>query len=444
MILKLAEDESSILEYKEEVNDGFFKSLSAFANTDGGTIILGISNEKNIKGIDLSNGNQETIINKIIHSLGIQPKIQVTKHKNKNILSISVEKSSNPISFKSIYYKRIGNTTRVMTTNELRTKLLSGVSWESQTGNYSIDDIKEETVKEFVRLGINEGRLPEILAGESIELILKRLELIINGKLTNAAILLFGKNPQKYFMNANIRVGGFKGNDEVIIVNDKTINGNLFEQVINAEEAIKFCINVRYVITGKKLDRDDIWDYPLNALREALLNSIIHRDYFDNDTQIQIKIFKDWLWFYNPGKLVDDLTIEQLKTSHPSKPRNRLIASVFYRSGKIEKFGSGILRITEACKKQALPEPDFIEEFGGFSVKFSKFFKGLNKRQTIAIGYIQEYGSINNSKYQEITNTTRETSKRDLAKMLKIGIVQKEGEGKFTKYVLSSMTHNDP
>ena len=157
--------------------------MSAFANTEGGTILLGVSDKKEVKGIDLSKGKQETLINKITHSLGIQPRIEAIEDEGGTILSIAVEKSSNPISYKAIYYTRIGNTTRAVTPSELRKIMLNGVSWESQTGEYSLDEIKEETVREFVRLGINEERLPESLAKENIESILKRLDLMNKWKI---------------------------------------------------------------------------------------------------------------------------------------------------------------------------------------------------------------------------------------------------------------------
>ena len=424
-------NENNKIEFKEKVNENFFKSLSAFANTDGGCIYLGIKDDKSIKGF---NGQQENIINQIIDCLGIQPKIEIENIEDKEILLIKVEKSNNLIAYKNIYYKRIGNTTRIMPQNEIRKRLLEGISWESQTKNFSIKDIDENTIREFVKYGISTGRLPSIPNNETIESILEKLGLIINNKITNAGILLFGKNPQKYFISADIKVGVFKGNDATNIISDKVIKGNLFEQVIKAEEAIKFAINVKYSITGKTSERKEIWDYPLSAIREALLNSIVHRDYFDATSSIQIKIFKDWLWFYNPGKLVDDLTIENLKTSHPSKTRNPLIASIFYRAGLIEKFGSGIDRIMNACKQEIIPQPEFLEECGGFSVKFRKEFLELNERQNNALSAIKEKGLISNSEYQEITGATRETSKRDLALMLKLGILHKVGEGKMTKY----------
>lgn len=432
MVIDLSEiNEGNKIELKEQVNENFFKSLSAFANTNGGCVYLGVKDDKSVEGFT---GQQESVINQIIDCLGIQPQIEAEKLEGKEILLVKIEKSNNLIAYKNIYYKRIGNTTRVMPQNEIREKLLEGISWESQTGSFSTEDINENTIREFVKYGISTGRLPSIPESETIESILEKLGLVINGKITNAGILLFGKNPQKYFINANIRVGAFKGNDATTIISDKLIDGNLFEQVAKAEEAIKFAINVKYSITGNTSERKETWDYPLSAIRETLLNSIVHRDYFDNTSPIQIKIFKDWLWFYNPGKLVDDLTVESLKTSHPSKTRNPLIASIFYRAGFIEKFGSGIDRIMNACRKEIIPQPEFLEECGGFSVKFRKEFAGLNERQNKALLIIKEKGLISNSEYQEITGATRETSKRDLSLMLKLDILHKVGEGKTTKY----------
>jgi len=435
LTLDLSKNESVILEYKEEINTNFYKSLSAFANTKGGIILLGVTDKKEPKGIDLPKGRQETIINQIVDSLGIQPEINILTIEGKNILSVLVEKSSNPISYKGKYYKRVGNTTREMQREELKKMFLKDVSWDTLTGNYSIDEIDTEIVRYFIKLANSKKRLPIVGEDESIQSILERLDLIIDGKLTNASILLFGKNPQKYFTSATLRVGAFKDNTGVTFIGDRQIKGNLFKQAIDGEEALKFYNNVKYVISGK-LQRDEYWDYPLDAVREALLNALIHRDYFDSGTEIQAKIFKDSLWIYNSGGLTGGLTLEQIKGQHPSRSRNKLIMNIFYLSGMVERFGSGISRIIEKCKSQLLPEPEFKEESGGFSVYFRKEFSGLNDRQKKAIEFIREKGAINNSLYQELTQATRETSKRDLFKMVEVGIIKKEGEGKLTKYIL--------
>jgi len=443
LTLDLTKDESITLEYKEKVVDRVFETLSAFSNTNGGSLILGVTDNKEVVGIDLSNGKQEAIINKTIDLLGIQPEIKVLTQDDKKIMVITVQKFSNPIPFKGKYYKRVGNTTREMHREELKKMLLKEVSWDNLTGDYSIDEIDEETVRHFIKLANSKKRIPIVDEDESVESILERLDLIIDGKLTNASILLFGKNPQKYFISATIRVGAFKDNTGVTIIGDKLIKGNLFKQAIDGEEALKFYNNVRYVISGK-LQRDEYWDYPLEAVREALLNALIHRDYFDSSAEIQAKVFKDSLWIYNSGGLAGGLTLEQIKGKHPSRSRNKLIMNIFYLSGMVERFGSGIGRIIECCREALLPEPEFKEEFSGFSVYFKKEFTSLNERQKKAVVYIREHGSINNSKYQDLTKTTRETSKRDLTKMVELGVLEKEGEGKATKYVLSAMTHNDP
>ena len=424
-------NECETLEFKEGVCDNFFKSISAFSNSEGGCILLGVKDDKTVKGFD---GNQERVINQIIDSLGIHPKIKEIQIENKTILLIKIEKSNNLIAYKSIYYKRVGNTTRTMLQNEIKEKLLKDISWEMQINSASIEDINENTVKDFVKKGIKNGKLPSTSDKESTYSILEKLDLIMDGKFTNASILLFGKNPQRYFINSDIRIGAFKGNDATTIISDKLIEGNLFEQVEKAEEAIKFCINVRYSITGETVARNEIWDYPLSAIRETLLNAIVHRDYFDKSTPIQIKVFKDWLWFFNTGGLIEGLTLEKIKSNHPSKTRNPLIANIFYRAGFIEKFGSGIERIINTCKNETIPEPEFIEEYGGFSVKYKKEFSELNERQNKALQIIREKGIVTNSEYQEITGATRETSKRDLALLLKLGLLTKVGDGKTTKY----------
>lgn len=269
--------------------------------------------QRKSKGINLADGKQTSIANKIVHSLGIQPDIQLHNIDGKNILKIVVEKSSNPIQHKGLYYKRVGDSTRISSQEELRKLLLKDASWDALKNNFTIDDIDEETVRHFVRLATaeNKNRISDEAVTYSVEELLIHLDLLIDGKLTNAALLLFGKNPQKLFKKATVRIGLFKGNSEDLIIGDKTITGNLFKQFEEAETAIKSFINVKYDIKG--FVRDEIWDYPLVAIREALLNALIHKDYFDNNSEIQIKIFDDHIWFYNSGDLYGGLTIEDLK-----------------------------------------------------------------------------------------------------------------------------------
>ena len=429
-------NECNVVEFKVAECDGLYNTISAFANTNGGCIIVGVEDKtKEIKGINLADGKQTSISNKIVHSLGIQPDIQLHNIDGKNILKIVVEKSSNPVQHKGVYYKRVGDSTRITSQEELRKLLLKDASWDALKNNFTIDDIDEETVRHFVRLATaeNKNRISDEAVTYSVEELLIHLDLLIDGKLTNAALLLFGKNPQKLFKKATVRIGLFKGNSEDLIIGDKTITGNLFKQFEEAETAIKSFINVKYDIKG--FVRDEIWDYPLVAIREALLNALIHKDYFDNNSEIQIKIFDDHIWFYNSGDLYGGLTIEDLKAlHHPSRPRNALLMDIIYKSGYVEQFGTGIKRMRNACLKQGLPVPEFELKNSGFVLQIDKDYKNINERQRNAIKYIVENESITNIKYQELNSCSREMSKRDLKKLVDMNILKTTGDNRALKY----------
>ena len=213
--------------------------------------------------------------------------------------------------------------------------------------------------------------------------------------------------------------------------------------MFEGEEAIKNFINVTYEF--KKLVREEIWDYPLPAIREALVNSLIHRDYFNWNVQTQVKIFDDLIWFYNIGRLPEGITLKQLKEPHASVPRNPLIAHIFYLAGLIEEMGTGTGRIIKNIKLHNLPEPEFKEEMNGFSIYFRKdiytieYLKtlGLNERQIKAVQYLKEKNRITNKEYQKIANTTKRTASRDLKFLTEKGVIKQIGDtGKGTYYVL--------
>lgn len=434
--------ETQNIEYKESFGDSVLKAICGMANSNGGTIFVGVSDDGSVKGIKITNKDLEKITERIVSKLGIHPEIELKKENEKNFLVIKVMKSNVPISFNGRYYERVGNTTREMKSEKLKSFLLKGINWDSIINkDAGFNEIDEETVRMFIRLARAKGRLTIFDENVDVKTLFEHLKLSVNGKLTNGAIILFGKDPQKYFLNAVLRVIRLK--NEITSIGDRFIGGNLFKQVITGEEAIKNFINVKYEIKG--LVRKEIWDYPLEAIREALLNALIHRDYFKWNVQTQIKIFDDYIWFYNIGGLPEGITLEQLERPHSSVPRNPLIVHIFYLAGFIEEMGSGIGRIIENMKKAELPEPEFREEMGGFSVYFRKdvyteeYLKelGLNDRQIKAVMYVKEKGKITNKEYQELVNTTKRTATRDLKDLTVKKILEQIGEtGKGTYYIL--------
>ncbi len=217
----------------------------------------------------------------------------------------------------------------------------------------------------------------------------------------------------------------------ITILDDKLMRGNLFRQLEQVMQVFRLYLQVRYEIPSEMgeaaspleaLQRREIWDYPLEALREAVINALIHRDYFDPYGEISIRVYDDRVYIWSPGELPPGITVEDLKKSpHDSRLRNPLLAQVFYFAGWIERWGSGTTMIVELCRQQGLPEPDFRSEKGRFEVIFYKNpyteerlrEMGLNERQLKAVLYVKERGKITNKEYQELTGASKPTATRD-------------------------------
>jgi len=434
--------ESQTTEFKPNWQDEYLKIVCAFANTDGGELILGIDDKGNPVGLKNTKKLLEDLPNKIRNKLGIIASVTIDTREEKEIIHIQILPSSVPISYDGKYYIRSGSTIQELKGSELSQFLLKkmGKTWDSISSEAGFSEIDTSALGNFKNLAKN--RIPSISELDSIKKIFTNLELLTdNGDITNAGILLFGKRPQKFFISAKTRVGRFKTPTDII---DTVIaEGNLLEQLDATIEAIKKHLNVRFEIKG--IQREDIWDYPIEALREAVINALIHKDY-SSTAEIQIRIYDDKIWIWNPGKLPPQLTIEDLKKEHSSYPRNPLIAYTFYLAGLIERWGSGTRRIVDLCKAQGLPEPEYKEEQGGFSVWFYKDIyneenlrkMGLNERQIRAVMYMKQKGRITNREYQELNQCSRNTASNDLKTLTQKGIIKESGKkGAGSYYVIA-------
>ena len=432
--------ESQTTEFKPNWRDEYLKSISAFANTDGGKLLIGFDDQGNPIGVKNSKKLLEDIPNKIISKLGITPSVELIKKQNKEVICISIQPTTTMISYHGKHYIRCGSTTQEINGSELSQLILNkaGKSWDSLFSEVGLEEINEETVNYFKKLA--NDKVASISKSDSKKKIFTNLELINNNNLRNAALLLFGNNPQSYFFSSKARVGRFKTG--IDIVDTVIAEGNLFEQLETVLEAIKKHLNVKFEI--KDIQRKDVWDYPLEAIREAVINSLIHKDYLST-AEIQIKIYDDKIWIWNPGKLPSELKVDDLKKDHSSYPRNPLIANVFYLAGYIERWGSGTKRIVDLCKEQGLPEPEYKEEQGGFSVWFFKDIyteevlqkMGLNERQINAVLYVKEKGKITNKEYQQICSVKKRQTTDDLKELENMKIFERIGTtGKGTYYKL--------
>jgi ATP-dependent DNA helicase RecG len=270
------------------------------------------------------------------------------------------------------------------------------------------------------------------------------MDLLKENKPTNAAVLLFSKNPQKFFLQAEVKCARFKGDKPVKpFIDMKVFKGNIIDQIDKALGFILEHISMKVYLAGKP-EREERYEYPPDALREAIINAICHRDYASVG-HIQIRIFDDRIEAWNPGLLPEPLTLEDLKKKHKSIPRNPLIANCFFLIKFIEQWGTGTNDMINLCLDWGLAEPlfehitgDFVVIFRGTTLTEEQMEKmGLNPRQKKTIDYIRKYSKINRREYVKLNKVSDATAKRDLKKLVDKGVLESQGNGPETYYILS-------
>ena len=360
--------EKHIIEYKRQWDDEWLKWLCGFANADGGTLYIGISDKQHIIGVDNSKKLMEDIPNKIVSKLGIYPDVRLLEEDGKEIIEIEVAPSQESVLLDGVLYKRVGATNQIVKGQALKDfyarKL--NATWDSRIiRGATLDDIDPEAIKYFLLKGIDKGRLPKESVDDSVEKVLKNLEVMTDDdELTLAALLLFGKNPQHFCLNARIKIGRF-GRSQVALMNQDLIGGDLIRMADRVMEAL----DAKYLIRPihyEGMQRREPMELPEEGLREILYNLEIHKDY--NGPDSLIRVFDDRITFWNQGSLPAGITPESIFRSHDSQPRNRLIANAFYMAGFVEAWGRGYELITEAFTKEGLEVPTIEEEFGGVRV----------------------------------------------------------------------------
>ena len=367
----------------------------------------------------------------------------------KVVLVVTVERSGDIHAYRNIAYKRVGSHDQPLSPEEV-------VAFARNTGRIRFDtqlceeaaleDLDEEKVRWFLRKAKRERNL-DIDPDTSLKEVLGKLDLVVHGKLTNAAVLVFGERPQRFFLQSRIRCARFKGTRALDFIDMKVVDGTIPDL---REKAMKFVVeHTRHAVYFDANRRYDRWEYPLRAVEEALTNALAHRDYF-SDAEIHLSIFDDRIEIWNPGELPEPLTPEDLKREHKSIPRNRLIANALFLIKYIERWGTGTNRMMEEMKAHSLPEPGFRNTSGGFEVVLTgpgrsfeeEVEKGklhlleLNARQQKAIGFIKKQGRITRKEYSETNYIGATYAKRELNEMIAKKIIRRIGRGKSTYYVL--------
>ena len=352
--------ESQTLEYKSSFDRETIETLVAFANAQGGIVLIGVADDGAVKGVTLGKETMNEWLGQVksTTSPSIIPDIEAVTVVSKTVVAMRINECPvKPVSTRGKYFKRIAASNHQLSLSEITELYMQSLqlSWDSyEAPNESLDALSVVKIEEFIDQVNHSGRFS---LDNSPLFALEKLKFVVNNHPTRAALLLFASDPQRH----HIHIGRFK--TPAMIIDDRQITDTLFDAVDQAMKFIVSHINVAFAFDGS-LQRKERFAYPLPALREALLNAVVHRDYA-NSSDIQIKIFDDRITIFSPGKLYGGLTIKELKTdTYQSHIRNKLIAEAFYLTKNIEKFGSGFIRIRKELA--AYPNSTFsVEENGG-------------------------------------------------------------------------------
>jgi len=440
----LAEGESYTIEFKEKPDKSLAAEVCAFANASGGRIFIGIDDFNKIIGTDTSNDARSKIqdtVNKI------EPRLKIDIKVHSNIIVLTVpEGKEKPYSCPGGFYLRSGPNSQKLDRNSI-------FEFFQSEGRIRYDIIVREDLPLAERFNekaynrfIKTAKISEVLDKEAI---LKNLTCAdtIKGKtyFTNAGALFFRVNDEDIqFRHAEVVCALYKGTDKIHILDAKELNGDIVSNIDDALIFLKKHLRISYKIEG--LRRQNILELPEDALREALINAVCHRDYFEKGARTMVEIFDDRVDIVNPGGVCKGITKENF--GKISITRNSVIASMLHRIDYIEQMGTGIMRIRNAAKEANVAQPVF-ELDGFFKVTFMRDKSqsapiGSNRlqstflvdRKQAVISHLKEHGQTKTPELINILGLTEGRVRDLLREMIKDGIIEKIGNYRYAYYVL--------
>ncbi|MDR2147158.1 MAG: putative DNA binding domain-containing protein [Tannerella sp.] len=358
-------NESETVEFKTSFNMETVETLVSFANAHGGTVYVGIDDTGNAVGVSLGKETVPQWINEIKTKTepSLIPDVEIITIKGKQFVALRIsEFPIKPVSVKGKYYKRTGNSNQLLSLNEILNMHLKtfNSSWDYYFDpNHSVMDISDDKTLNLIALYNNERKYP---IEKDVFEFLTKMELIRDGKLSNGAFLLLMRNDS---ILSDIELGYFQ--NETSIKDGISISTDLITEVQEVLDFLRKHISKEFIITANPA-RIERWEYPLEALREIVLNMVVHRDYTHHGNS-SIKIFPNRIEFFNPGHLPDTISVNDLlQGTYTSECRNKLIAKVFKEINWIERYGTGIRRIRDYFMEYGSPEPLFENFQHGFRV----------------------------------------------------------------------------
>lgn len=442
----LSEGESYTVEFKESADKSLASEVCAFANASGGRVFIGVDDDGHVVGTDVSNSARSRIQDTINQ---IEPRLKVNIDVLNNIVVVTVpEGTHKPYSCSKGFYLRSGPNSQKLERDSI-------IEFFQNEGKIRYDEIIREDLPITERFSevaykryVKAAKISDVLDKTAI---LRNLNCagLIDGKLyfTNAGALFFRTNDEDVlFRHAGIVCALYKGTDKAYILDAKELNGDIVSNVDDAIVFLKKHLRVSYKI--ETLRRENILELPEDALREAIVNAVCHRDYFEKGARVMIEIYDDRVNIVSPGGVCKGITHKNFGTI--SITRNSVIASMLYRIGYIEQMGTGIMRMKNAARAAEVDEPEF-ELSGFFKVTFKRKSTSSSGSQAVASGsqavavadrkreimtFIGANGQASSTDVAEKLGLTSGRVRAILREMVSDGTIEKIGDNRYAYYVI--------
>ncbi len=442
--LLIKEGEGLSVEFKEHFSSKIDKDMVAFANTSGGHIFLGVDDQGDVVNENLSN-DLKAKINSLARNC--EPAILLENIQQiDNVVVITVgESGDKPHSCSAGYFRRLDAATQKMNQKELRflfKKSEHSISFERLIcENVTHEDISFKKVNAF--LSEAKAHLEQV----KLDAVLSSLNLSKGNCITNAGALLFAKKPRAHIFHCEMILAAFKGTDKVHIYDRVDVQDDLITQFHQAMMFLRKHLNLRSEIRGTK--RYDILEIPLEALREAVANAIIHRNYAMAGTSLMVEVYDDRVSIKNPGGLPEGMKLSELMQT--SVRRNELIADIFSRINQAERMASGFPRIMRLLSEANLPKP-MIESNAFFNITFKRDPKfkvgGIRSEESSEessvkssdkiLAAIRKNPEVTASNLAEMLGISQRAVEKQLASLKRAGKIVRIGSTKAGHWEISS------
>ena len=408
---------------------------------------IGRKDDGSIVGVKSPKKTLKSISDTISNKLHIKADVRLVPMEGRNCISIIVPKGESMVDCDGIFYIRVGNTTQTVSGPELKALLLKekNKNWLDQPSEQGVEDLSAEAFSYFISKGQNAKRIPNGVSSEDMTQILAKYDLLSSGMVTLAGALLFSDNPRSINYGAYLKIGQFDAKES--LMRDTYIEGPLVRVPdLAMEKLYEAYIPPTYTYGGGGASRYLKYDYPEEAVRELILNAVMHMDY-RLQRPVTVAVYPDRLEIFCAGGLPEGMTMDLLMGRHGSVPRNPSLASVFYSAGYVESWGQGISKVRESCIANGNPEPEFKEFCGGILAIITKpAARGRtpsttsvpisNELDRAILKIIADNPQVSTSYISETIGVSMKTVQRHISALRNLGILSREGGNRGGRWIV--------